>query len=410
MEVSILDAAFYYDAELRTRLRRVAAALLRKMATCEFTSARLTEGEIFGPWSREPSLMRDARAMAAAVALVLAEPPACALDATFVPSTLRAAREAAMFFEPAYGAETHVALAAARVCAAGTVVQLHDAARMLALMPPRYDPFAVEQYGLAIADPARIETVLDQEQRGDALWARANEQTLLEHWGSYGPIMRPLDWGARARAAVMQMYMDLHAQGRDAYHPFGVAHELPRAGDASESETCARETFKNEAPHTEDDVARELLETDIALAERLKEMRMTLLDMSRARIKHAKVPDMGYETTMDWINMLAIQHALSEALCPNQAPWNAIRDVVGGLFDKLNWYLDTPEQPPGVHGLCVLLRAETVAQFHDGARIFAGLAPQYRAPPDDSEAAREAARQALRALRDTRRDKGAAEK
>lgn len=399
MDVSILDAAFYYDAQMRMALRRVAGALLRRIAAYELVPAGFCDGQQFAPKPREPSVMRDARAMAAVVALMLAEPPACPLDADYVWKTARAAREAAEMFEPANGADTHVAFAVACVCAASTTMQLHDAARMLARLPPRYNPFLMTQYGLAAVRVVEYDSPPSQDD-ADALWAPAVGVAKLNHQDGSESTWRPADWGARAAAAVMELYLNGGMCKNSV--AWGDGRELPRAVDPSEDEADRVATHKAKGPYTEDDVAREMLEVDVELQHELREMRMTLLNMSRERIKLSKKPDMGYEATMDWINMLAIQHALAEGLCPNQAPWNAIRDVVRKLFDALHWYFDAPDLPPGAYGLSVLLRAETVAQFHDGVRMFARLAPDYRAapPPEHDTVAREATRKTLRALRD----------
>lgn len=385
-----LDRAFRFDAELRTSLRAVAGVLLEEFVEHSLTPpsrsiAEVAERAAAGVVDSEPSTITDARFHAAMIALAIAE-PAHAFDNNAIPRASRDVRKLMRFFGEAHvGADTHVALAAARIVTARCRPQFHDAVRMLALLPPRYELRLLEDYGLAAR---ACDSTWCRPDRA-ALWQPIGEATILNHGAPYGRMTRPADWGARARAEVDTMYMDL-VEG-DVY-----CHLEPEAEDLSSDAPAA-------APGTaEEDVVRTALEHDVELVRALDRRRKKMLERTAkiARAPAAPGADEGamYGTTMDWINMLAMQHVLSEGLVPNHAPWAAIRDAMRTLFAHLHWHLDQPKLPPGVKGLCVMLQTESATDFHDGARMFAGLAMWYHAPVPKGEITVEDERTTLRML------------
>lgn len=367
MNESILDAAFACDTAMRASLRAVAGALLQHAVSHLFAPTQYTIAERLararaGLVDPEPAAIVDARVQAAWIALVLAEPGTMDRRAA---RTWRAVREQARFFGEAHaGTDTHVAAALARVVAARNTTQMHDAARMLARMPPRYDLALLDEYGIEVCDA----TSMTRPQR-DELWEPAAGGAWLNHLGVKTRCRT--DFGERARTALDAAYAAL----------------VPLTETTGADVVVDGDWDDGVAEESEEDVLMRVFEQDGELLDAVGRVRKYMLRRASAIACEPSPAGANacalHETTLDWINMLAMLHALAEGMQPNVAPWRGIRDVLRRLFSQLHWDLSLPsaEGPPGMFGLCVLLRAESAAQFHDGARMFAGIAPLYRDAP-----------------------------
>lgn len=364
----MFERALFLDDELMGRLRRVPLAV----------ASRMNKESIRG---ESVNMAGDARWLAGVVAGILvdiseqfcAEPRNVSWAAEWARNRIFAAAVALAPFTR--GETSHMGVAALKAVRARHTQDLHDAARMLALLPPAYDDALLISYGEGMPEEPN-----GPFGDGDVHWAGIDRRLRHSSRGCgpspifihrYGPVVvsaeRPPNWIEGAHTLLREVEA-LVAECIWLAAPTAPT-ETGNESDASD----ARRYWLNAA-----------LRKDAALHAGIERTRRALL-LHLQPVRDLEPPK--HETLSNWMSMLAMIHVLRAGMDEND-DWCRTRDALRRAFLVLPWSTTAPRDrpPPGIGDLAPLLDSREIDEFHDAARVVVGCTPRYGFPaprPED---------------------------